>query len=155
MPHVSEKDMAAVNAAVSKSFALPPWARGRAVSPVRHEFERLFPKKNHFVGFAEMSDEEYAKAELADIEQDMRVRILAGGLDAQLLRHDQTLRLPRPDAGKYSVAFLSSLPWTARFGADETLRRTATYAYLANLRLTVDGAFEKQADDTETALQED
>lgn len=51
------------------------------------------------------------------------------------------LRIPRPDAGRYTRPAQAGLIWAAILGADSVFRRAATYSLIANMRLENGGFF--------------
>lgn len=107
---------------------------------------QIFPHQ-HAVpsNYFKLSDKE-AEAVDAEIERHVKARELKIRAFHDFLAGEDTnaLRLPRPDAGRYTTAARKSLMWAGILGADETFRRAATYSLIANMRLDADGYFDRQ-----------
>lgn len=152
MTHVSEADMAAVHHAMSKSRSLPPWARGATTSPVINALAALFPDENRFVGFMNMSDEEFNAACKEDTQADDRRHVLLRGLMATI-NGDDDFRIPRCMELKHSAAYRRGFILLAPFGATSSFLQLGARLMIHNLRREAAGAFEKD-DDPATASDE-
>lgn len=146
MPTLTAAQAEAATAALANHWSVPYWLRGsQSISPVQVAFRECLPK------FAEdlraLPDVEFdAALDRADAHA-RHTHALSGWMVHALLGNDESvrdesLRLPRGDAAKYSRAFRQSLPLRATFAGHAHARTAISYSLFLNLRLTADGAFD-------------
>lgn len=115
-------------------------------APAMRLIAQIFPYQHEMPkGYFDLSDDEAEHVD-AEIERHVKARELKIGAFHDFIYGADTnaLRLPRPDAGRYTTAARKSLMWAGILGADETFRRAATYSLIANMRLDADGYFDRQ-----------
>ncbi len=120
-------------------------------APAMRLIAQIFPYQHGIPkGYFDLPDPEAERID-ADIERHSKARELKIKAFHDFIYGADTnaLRLPRPDAGRYTTAARKLLMWAGIFGCDETFRRAAAYSLIANLRLDAGGYFDRQEDSTQ------